>query len=42
MSGASPSRSALFAFSTVSFAYFSYAGLFGTYAPLWSASQPQT
>lgn len=33
-----PSRRALFAFSAVSFAYFSYAGLFGTYAPLWFQS----
>ncbi len=32
------SRRALFAFSSVSFAYFSYAGLFGTYAPLWFQS----
>ena len=32
---AAPARGTLFAFSTVSFAYFSYAGLFGTYAPLW-------
>jgi len=38
MSGVAPSRSALFAFSSVSFAYFSYAGLFGTYAPLWFQS----
>jgi PPP family 3-phenylpropionic acid transporter len=38
MRGAAPSRSALFAFSSVSFAYFSYAGLFGTYAPLWFQS----
>ena len=30
-----PARGTLFAFSAVSFAYFSYAGLFGTYAPLW-------
>ena len=36
-SGAPPKR-ALFAFSAVSFAYFSYAGLFGTYAPLWFQS----
>ncbi|MEP7299853.1 MAG: MFS transporter [Burkholderiales bacterium] len=28
----------MFAFSSVSFAYFSYAGLFGTYAPLWFQS----
>jgi PPP family 3-phenylpropionic acid transporter len=34
-SGAAPARRTLFAFSAVSFAYFSYAGLFGTYAPLW-------
>ena len=33
-----PARGTLFAFSTVSFAYFSYAGLFGTYAPLWFQS----
>jgi MFS transporter, PPP family, 3-phenylpropionic acid transporter len=33
-----PARRALFAFSAVSFAYFSYAGLFGTYAPLWFQS----
>lgn len=33
-----PGRGTLFAFSTVSFAYFSYAGLFGTYAPLWFQS----
>jgi len=33
------SRSALFAFASVSFAYFAYAGLFGTYAPLWFQSQ---
>ena len=33
-----PSKRALFAFSAVSFAYFSYAGLFGTYAPLWFQS----
>ena len=38
MRGTAPSRSALFAFSSVSFAYFSYAGLFGTYAPLWFQS----
>lgn len=30
-----PQRSALFAFGSVSFAYFAYAGWFGTYAPLW-------
>ena len=35
MPPAAPSKRALFAFSSVSFAYFSYAGLFGTYAPLW-------
>ncbi len=29
------SRRALFAFGTVSFAYFAYAGLFSTYSPLW-------
>lgn len=33
-----PSQRALFAFGAVSFAYFSYAGLFGTYAPLWFQS----
>ena len=33
-----PSKRALFAFSAVSFAYFSYAGLAGTYAPLWFQS----
>jgi len=38
MTAAAPSRRALFAFSSVSFAYFSYAGLFGTYAPLWFQS----
>ena len=31
-------RGALFAFGTVSFAYFGYAGLFNTYAPLWFQS----
>ena len=31
-------RQALFAFGSVSFAYFSYAGLVGTYAPLWFQS----
>ena len=31
-------RRALFAFGSVSFAYFAYAGLFGTYAPLWFQS----
>ena len=31
-------RRALFAFGSVSFAYFAYAGLFGTYAPLWLRS----
>ena len=35
---AAGSRSALFAFGSVSFAYFAYAGLFGTYAPLWFQS----
>ena len=35
---AAPPRGTLFAFSAVSFAYFSYAGLFGTYAPLWFQS----
>jgi len=38
MPGAPPSRRALFAFGSVSFAYFAYAGLFGTYAPLWFQS----
>ncbi len=33
-----PSKRALFAFSSVSFAYFAYGGLFGTYAPLWFQS----
>ena len=33
-----PLKRALFAFSTLSFAYFAYAGLFGTYAPLWFQS----
>ena len=35
--GARPTapRRALFAFASVSFAYFAYAGLVGTYAPLW-------
>ena len=37
-SAGAPSKRALFAFSAVSFAYFSYAGLFGTYAPLWFQS----
>jgi MFS transporter, PPP family, 3-phenylpropionic acid transporter len=37
-SAGAPSKRALFAFSTVSFAYFAYAGLFGTYAPLWFQS----
>ena len=31
-------RQALFAFGTVSFAYFAYAGLFSTYSPLWLQS----
>ena len=31
-------RRSLLAFSSVSFAYFSYSGLFGTYAPLWFQS----
>ena len=35
--GAPPRRS-LFAFASVSFAYFAYAGLAGTYAPLWFQS----
>ena len=38
MSGAAPPRGALFAFGTVSFAYFGYTGLFNTYAPLWFQS----
>ena len=38
MPGLEPSRRALFAFGSVSFAYFAYAGLFGTYAPLWFQS----
>ncbi len=33
-----PQRRALISFGSVSFAYFAYAGLFGTYAPLWFAS----
>jgi MFS transporter, PPP family, 3-phenylpropionic acid transporter len=33
-----PQRSALISFGSVSFAYFAYAGLFSTYAPLWFAS----
>ena len=37
-SAGAPSQRALFAFGAVSFAYFSYAGLFGTYAPLWFQS----
>ena len=37
-SAGAPSKRALVAFSAVSFAYFSYAGLFGTYAPLWFQS----
>jgi PPP family 3-phenylpropionic acid transporter len=31
-------RRALFAFGSVSFAYFAYAGLYSTYAPLWLSS----
>ncbi len=31
-------RHALFCFGSVSFAYFAYAGLFSTYAPLWFSS----
>jgi PPP family 3-phenylpropionic acid transporter len=31
-------RRALFAFGSVSFAYFAYAGLYGSYAPLWFRS----
>ena len=38
MPGGPPPRRALFAFGSVSFAYFAYAGLFGTYAPLWFQS----
>lgn len=30
-----PARRALFAFGSVQFAYFAYAGLFSTYSPLW-------
>ena len=30
-----PARGALFAFGSVQFAYFAYAGLFATYSPLW-------
>ncbi|MCI4428456.1 MAG: MFS transporter [Burkholderiales bacterium] len=33
-----PQRRVLISFGSVSFAYFAYAGLFGTYAPLWFAS----
>jgi PPP family 3-phenylpropionic acid transporter len=33
-----PPRRTLIAFGAVSFAYFAYAGLFGTYAPLWFQS----
>ncbi len=33
-----PQRRALISFGSVSFAYFAYAGLFNTYAPLWFAS----
>ncbi len=33
-----PARRALFAFGSVSFAYFAYTGLFATYAPLWLQS----
>ncbi|MFZ2648787.1 MAG: MFS transporter [Burkholderiaceae bacterium] len=33
-----PQRRALIAFGSVSFAYFAYAGLFNTYAPLWFSS----
>jgi len=38
MPGAMTPRRALFAFGSVSFAYFAYAGLYGTYAPLWFQS----
>ena len=38
MPGVAPSRRTLFAFGTLSFAYFAFAGLFGTYAPLWFQS----
>ncbi len=38
MSTGPPARGALFAFGSVSFAYFGYAGLFNTYAPLWFQS----
>jgi len=38
MPGAAPTRRTLFAFGAVSSTYFAYAGLFGTYAPLWFQS----
>jgi len=38
MSSRPTPRRALFAFGSVSFAYFAYAGLFSTYAPLWFRS----
>jgi len=38
MPGGTQARRALFAFGSVSFAYFAYAGLFSTYAPLWFRS----
>lgn len=38
MPAAGPPKRALFAFASVSFSYFSFAGLFGTYAPLWYQS----
>jgi PPP family 3-phenylpropionic acid transporter len=34
----SPARSGVLPFAAVSFAYFAFAGLFGTYAPLWYQS----
>lgn len=38
MPAARSQRGALFAFGSLAFAYFSYAGLFSTYAPLWFQS----
>ena len=38
MTAARSPRRALFAFGSVSFAYFAYAGLFSTYSPLWFQS----
>ena len=37
-SAGAPPKRALVTFSAVSFACFSYAGLFGTYVPLWFQS----